>query len=94
VAMTPFEAFQRIIHRVAISETERKDMEQAILETHGNEEEKGRFYTESDADKAVREDKEKFDAAVQAEVARRQQAAAAQAQQASVSAAADQAQAS
>lgn len=83
---TPFEALQRMAHRVAVSEEERNALTAAFLESHGTSEEKERLYKESDADKATREAKERFDAAVASEVAKRQDAAT---QEKAVQAAAD-----
>jgi hypothetical protein len=88
VALTTYEAFQRVAHRVANSETERTDLEAAFLIAFGSDEEKKRFYTESEADKQKREAKERFDAAVAAEVQRRQESVA---EQDAVNAAADEA---
>jgi hypothetical protein len=73
--LTQYEALQRIAHRVAIDENERKDLEAAFLNGFGSAEEKKRFYTESDADKEAREAEEKFNAAVEAEVKKRRAAA-------------------
>jgi hypothetical protein len=75
VEFTTFEALQRLAHRVAVSEEERKGLEAAFLQSHGSAEEKERYYTESDSDKATREAKERFDAAVAVEVEKRQKAA-------------------
>lgn len=72
---TPFEALQRIAHRVAVSEEERNALTAAFLESHGSDEEKKRLYMESEADKAKRLEKEAFDTAVAAEVKKRQDAA-------------------
>jgi hypothetical protein len=76
VEFTLFEGLQRLAHRVAVSEEERKALEATFLAAHGTDEEKKRLYTESESDKKTREDKEKFDAAVAQEVAKRQGAAA------------------
>jgi hypothetical protein len=84
--LTTYEALDRVAHRVANSETERTDLQAAFLKGFGNDEEKKRFYTESDADRQKREAQEKFDLAVAAEVRRRQETAS---EQAAVNAAAD-----
>ncbi len=86
MALTTYEAFQRVAHRVANSETERTDLEAAFLNAFGSDEEKRRCYTESEADKQKREAQEKFDLAVAAEVRRRQET---ESEQAAVNAAAD-----
>lgn len=83
---TTYEALARLAHRVAVSETERTEMEATFLNAFGAQDEKDRFYKESEADKATREAKERFDAAVADEVKKRQDAAQ---QQAAVTAAAD-----
>lgn len=69
---TPFEALARIAHRVAVSENERNDLTATFLESHGSDEEKKRFYQPSEADKQAADAKAKFDAAVEAELQRRQ----------------------
>jgi hypothetical protein len=74
--LTPFEALSKIAHRLSNSENERKELEAVFLEHFGTDEEKKRLYQESEADKAEREAKERFDAAVQAEVEKRNKAAA------------------
>jgi hypothetical protein len=74
VEFTLYEALARIAHRVAVSEEERKGMEAVFLSAHGSDDEKKRLYTESEADKATRLEKEKFDAAVEAAVKERQNA--------------------
>jgi hypothetical protein len=69
--LTAYEAFALIAHRVAISERERVDMQATFLDAFGTDEEKKRLYTESDADKAARAERERFDTAVAAEVEKR-----------------------
>jgi len=86
VPFTTYEALQRISHRVAVSENERLELENTFLNAFGTDEEKKRFYTESEADKQKRETSERFDAAVAAEVKRRQESVA---EQEAVNAAAD-----
>ncbi len=68
LALTTYEAFALIAHRVAVSERERVDMQATFLDAFGAAEEKTRLYTESDADKAARIERERFDAAVSKEV--------------------------
>ncbi len=76
LAITTFEALSLLAHRVAVSETERVNMQATFLDAFGSDEEKTRLYTESDADKAARLERERFDGAVAKEVEARQFASA------------------
>ncbi len=72
LTLTTYEAFALMAHRVANSERERVDLQATFLDTFGSDEEKTRLYTESDADKAARMERERFQAAVNKEVEARQ----------------------
>lgn len=87
--MTVFEALQRLAHRVAISEVERIDIENAFVDAFGNEEEKARFHTETTAEREAREAETDFQAKVDAEIARRNKVSQSATDAAKVAAAAD-----
>lgn len=72
LALTTYEALSLLAHRGAVSERERVDMQATFLDAFGADEEKTRLYTESDADKAARLERERFQAAVNKEVETRQ----------------------
>jgi hypothetical protein len=72
LALSTYEALALMAHRVAVSERERVDMQATFLDAFGADEEKTRLYTESQADKDARIERERFDAAVSKEVQARQ----------------------